>query len=152
MKRLTKGYLRMVTVAAALSIATGCGSSDGVKLAPVTGIVELDGKPVASAKVEFNPVELPGQTKKGQPVIGGSFAITDEEGNYELHFGTGRPGAVLGEHTVKITTMNVNPDAPDSRRERIPRQYNVVTRLNETVTEGDNVVDFSLTSSPTANR
>jgi hypothetical protein len=149
MSVLTTTRLKLAVLVAAVSVAPGCGTSDGLPLAPVTGKVELDGTPLAGARVEFNPVALPEKTRKGKPTISGSFAITDEKGSYSLLFGTGRRGAVVGEHSVKITTLNVIPEDPKSRHEMVPYQYNVQSQLKHTVTDGKNIADFALSSSST---
>jgi hypothetical protein len=121
------------------ALFAGCGSRDDLPLGQVSGVVELDGEPLANARVEFNPIQTREQAattqdgKKNKSIISGSFAITDE-------------------NTVKISTRNVDPDSPGVKRERVPRQYNVQTELTQEVYEGENVADFSLISSTTAKR
>ena len=55
-------------------------------------------------------------------------------------------GAVLGKHTVKISTLDEENDPfGDQGSETVPEKYNKKTTLEATVTEGDNTIDFDLT-------
>jgi hypothetical protein len=75
----------------------GCGDGES-RLVPVSGVVTRDGKPLARALVEFEPV--PGRA--GDPNFNPSSAgITDPEGRFRLDTRFGA-GAVVGEHAVKI--------------------------------------------------
>jgi Carboxypeptidase regulatory-like domain len=64
----------------------GCGG--GSKTSPVSGVVLLDGKPVADATVQFVPQEK-GRDATGQTDKNGEFAIRD--------------GVVPGEYKVVIS-------------------------------------------------
>jgi hypothetical protein len=76
----------------------GCGGSDKPKLAPVTGVVTLDGQPIEGAAVMFMP------TAGGRPAHGS----TDAHGRFELMtFKTG-DGALVGEHRVSVTKMKLS--------------------------------------------
>ena len=57
---------------------SGCGSSEGYTLVPVSGTITLDGQPLAGASVSF-------QRSGGEATVGpGSGAVTDASGKYEL--------------------------------------------------------------------
>jgi hypothetical protein len=58
-------------------VFTGCGGST---VAPVSGRVILDGKPLAGIHVSFQPT---GGGKEQNPG-GGSYAITDDSGGFTL--------------------------------------------------------------------
>ena len=74
--------------------AVGCGGgSDLPELGTVAGVLTDGGKPVAGATVEFYP-------EKGSP----SFATTGADGRFEMTYGAGSPGAVVGQHKVRVTT------------------------------------------------
>ena len=74
---------RAWVVAALLGLVPAGCSDDGPPLAPVSGRVTLDGKPLAGKTVKFIPDPgTPGQ---------GAGATTDAEGNYALL--AARPGA-----------------------------------------------------------
>ncbi|WP_417386336.1 carboxypeptidase regulatory-like domain-containing protein [Gimesia sp.] len=121
---------------------TGCGNS-GPDLATVTGNITLDGQPVADARVEFSPSE--GRTSVG---------TTNADGVYELQFSIDRAGAMIGHHSVKITTERAatggeggEPLVPGSK-ELLPPVYNSKSRLTAEVSPGENTIDFSLQSQP----
>jgi hypothetical protein len=118
---------------------TGCGSPppDNLpKLSKVTGSVTYDGKPLPDALVTFVP-------DSSRP----SSGKTDESGNFTLMFNDKLEGAAVGKHKVTIMTPMV-PSSPTSLPPpRIPAKYNVNSELTEEVKSGDNVIDFTLTSS-----
>ena len=112
---------------------------DGPPLAPVEGTVTLDGEPLPIAVLEFQP-------QRGSP----SYGETDKSGRYHLLYSPVRDGALLGKHTVRITTEGeiVDPDSRETRvvSERVPAKYNVESTLTREVVDDDNVIDFELTS------
>jgi hypothetical protein len=111
----------------------GCGG--GSDVAPVTGTITLDGQPLASAEVIFQPQD-------GRPSTG----LTDGQGRYELVFSRDSKGALIGSHTVRITVPTVDDDGnplPDARP--LPVKYNVESTLTAQVTAGSNLIDFPLT-------
>lgn len=122
-----------------LCLATGCGGgggSDQPDLGTVTGVVTMDGQPLANVVVTFSP-------ENGRP----SVARTDESGNYELGYLAETRGAVIGKHTVSITTPQENPTPPGQvYKDPIPAKYNTKTTLTADVKEGANTFDFQLES------
>src|SRR5262245_25108766 len=88
-------------VAVALS---GCGRWGA---APVSGKVTLNGKPLANAKVTFQPIGTGG--KEAGPA---SVGETNAAGEYTLTMiRKGGAGAVVGKHRVTITALQ--GPAPD---------------------------------------
>lgn len=83
----------------------GCGG--GPVLAPVTGKVTLDGKPLDRIAIEFHP---DGEGPR-------STATTGADGTFTLQTDTGRPGAVVGTHKVVLRDLSLFPDRPISRDE-----------------------------------
>jgi hypothetical protein len=82
----------MVLIAGPLmALSVGC-SKGGPQFATASGIVTLDGKPVAEAGVMFTPVQ-------GGPVASGT---TDENGRFSLRT-LSTNGALIGEHQVSVT-------------------------------------------------
>ena len=67
-------------------------------LAPVSGIVTLDGKPTPDIAVHFQPSADNGADPRFRP---GSYGRTDAEGRYTLETAEGA-GAIVGEHVVKL--------------------------------------------------
>jgi hypothetical protein len=109
-----------------LFLSTGCGGS-GPELGNVMGRVTLDGQPLHSARLNFQP------DGNRSPSTG----YTDSDGRYELLFKRGVDGALLGSHTIQIRTS-------DNRN--VPAKYNDATELVREVKAGDNVINFELTS------
>jgi hypothetical protein len=73
-----------------LAAAGGCGGN--AKMAAVTGTVTFKGQPLASAQVNFAPVE------------GGAIASgqTDSAGRFRLGTQTRDDGAIVGKHRVGV--------------------------------------------------
>ena len=122
---------------ALVALLAGC-APDGPELATVAGTVRLDGQPLEEATVTFIP------SKGGRP----SAARTDPEGRYELVYTRDRNGALLGEHTVRISTFRKGDPEQDIAPvlERVPVKYNIQSELKKTVEPNGNVFDFDLTS------
>lgn len=79
---------------------------------PVSGIVTLDGQPVADATVIFTPVQVSKDTFS-------ATGITDAQGKYSLKTdfspSVTSDGAVAGEYAVTVTKSNKSAsDAPKS--------------------------------------
>lgn len=118
------------------------GCSNGVKtpdLGQVSGTVTLNGKPLDGATVEFIP-------DAGRPSIG----MTDAQGKYKLLFRADQPGAVIGTHSVRITSRRDSSGGEGStplvkaRSETVPQKYNDATTLKVDVKAGSNTHDFPL--------
>src|SRR5262245_22845893 len=131
-------------VAAGVLAACGCGG--GPKLAPVSGVVKLDGAPLAGAAVQFQPVSPDGQTPPGP----GSYGKTDADGRYSLKtVDRDRAGAVVGTHRVSISIAQESSD--DAGRpvvgDKVPSWYNKESALRREVPAGgSSQMDFDLSS------
>jgi hypothetical protein len=131
-------------------LVLGCGNSR--KLAPVSGVVKMDGRPLAGATVGFEPLE----SDKGpndNPTTSG--AKTDENGAYTLETYNGDRGALVGKHKVKISLYKQmqDPDSDARRRsgplqvDKVPERYNKKTQLTIDVPpEGKTDANFDLKS------
>ncbi|MFH1268755.1 MAG: hypothetical protein ABIK89_23770 [Planctomycetota bacterium] len=115
---------------------TGCGS-DGPDRGRVSGEVKLNGDPLPGAELEFQPDD-------GSP----SYGTTDEKGKYDLMYTRDKRGAMIGEHTVRITTTTAGTD-PQGNETKLPQvvppKYNSQSELKKEVKPGKNKVDFELT-------
>jgi len=91
--------IAMITI----GFVAGCGSNDGFKLARVSGVVKVDGKPLKGLRVSFEPIGGAERPYPGPESIG----ITDDEGHFSLAtFNEGsRIGAVVGKCRVRIFTL-----------------------------------------------
>jgi hypothetical protein len=136
----------MWAAAAYMSASLGCESKPH-GLAPVSGIVTLDGQPVSGVRVTFQPSGR--DTDNPGP---GSSAFSDASGRYELKTVRGDDGAIPGLHTVRI--LNPEPEKAGSddgpgppRKEIVPRRYEVSTDLTFDVPpDGTDAANFELTS------
>lgn len=126
--------LAIVALGSTVFVA-GCSNSSPANLpdlAPVSGTVTMDGKPLSSASVLF-------ESANGQVASG----VTDASGRYELTYKGETKGAEIGENTVRITTALDHPTPPDYQ-DPIPKKYNESSELKVTVKPGENTHDFAL--------
>jgi hypothetical protein len=121
-----------------VAICAGCGS-EGPELGEVTGIVTLDGKPLPTVEVVFQP------QAGGRP----SAAYTDKEGRFTMVYTLDREGVLLGTQEVFLrpvpsAELAVNPELTEPPS-RFPRKYTQVFETVE-VKPGQNEFKFELTS------
>ena len=133
-------------------LAVGC-SGDGFKLAPVSGRVTKNGRPLANVRITLQP--------EGENPGPGSAGTTDADGRYTLAVSSQQytgAGAVVGRHQVRIgsilpgegdrpTDPSVgSPDGePLAGKELIPPQYNQDSTLTFDVPPGGtDQADFDL--------
>ncbi|HEX2477061.1 MAG TPA: carboxypeptidase-like regulatory domain-containing protein [Lacipirellulaceae bacterium] len=115
-----------------LAVVVGCDTG-GAEVAPVSGRVTLDGRALASADVSFQP----------DGAQRASSGRTDADGRYQLMFKRGQPGALVGEHTVRISISRELVRNPP----QIPARYDTQSELRREVKAGeDNVFDFELST------
>ena len=123
------GWLPLVLV-----VLTGCsGGKD--RIAPVSGVVRLNGKPLAGASVFFEPI--PSDKETYGP---GAHAITDAEGRFTLMVAAEKTrGAVIGKNTVRISLGDApkgDPGGAHLTRELLPARYNSKSELTFDVPPG----------------
>lgn len=129
-----------------LVLLAGCGG-DSFSVVPVSGMVTLDGQPLADARVAFEPIAAVGELLAGP----GSHGKTDAAGRYRLETLDGRPGAIVGRHRVTISTAVAAPPGGanefETVDERVPPRYlDGGETLEFTVpTGGTDAADFALT-------
>lgn len=118
--------------------SVGCNGS-GPALAPVHGRVTLDGEPVGSATVMFQP------EASGSP----SYGSTDQDGRYVLGYKRRQQGAAIGSHFVRVLADKAipGPDGkPMKRPHPIPARYNNDQVMKREVKRGDNEINIELTT------
>ena len=130
------GHLRLCPLLLLLLLPLGCGKH--YQLAPVSGRVTMDNRPLAQAEVRFYPI--------GGLDFPYSVGVTDDQGNYTLHLGidNNTEGAVVGEHRVTISIdqqKTKSAPAPGARMgarrgELVPGRYNLDSKLTCTVPPG----------------
>ncbi|MCA9236397.1 MAG: hypothetical protein KDA44_13065 [Planctomycetales bacterium] len=103
---------KALAVALILGGLIGCSGPDA-DLAPVEGIVRLDGKPVASGMVTFTPAA--GRSASGW---------IQSDGTFELGTYGDDDGALVGMHQIAVTnaskTASARPDFDNDRPQRKP--------------------------------
>jgi len=116
-------------------------------MAPVSGTVRYNGKPLANAYVSFSPDE---------PGLRAASGSTDANGHYRLTTFDGYDGAMVGKHRVMIRAeeMPVGPhkaaDDITFKRGKLltPLRYSNADTSGltaEVVARKNNVIDFDLT-------
>lgn len=86
----------------------GCARKPDPSLVPASGVVTLDGRPLAHVLVRFTPAE------RGISAAWISEGTTDGEGRYELVSPMG-PGAVAGAHRVTVSEGGVPDEIRDDQ-------------------------------------
>jgi hypothetical protein len=141
---------RLAVLVAACSAAVGCsGSANNQDRLPISGTVTLDGVPLKTGYVVFEP-------KSGQPTQSGGMI---KDGKFEV---PAADGAAPGTYSVAIfagdesTQSNkYEPGTPEfeaaamkiSSKQLVPPRYNVNSELKEEVkADGENHFSFTLTS------
>lgn len=141
---------RVHTAALLICLVTivGCGPKSKA-IAPVSGVVTFNGRPLAGGGITFLPIAPAGTTIAGKS----SIARCDEQGRFQLTTIDDKPGAIVGDHTVQIFGPKTKPvgtsdDGGGSQApELIPRKYNFDSELIFTVpAEGTDKANFDLTS------
>jgi len=94
-----------------------------VNLVTVSGVVTLDGEPIANILVHFQPTS---ETPVDREFSPSSHGVTDAKGRYELEWVDGR-GAVIGEHIVTLVhrdrLMTELDDFIEKTGEVLPRDF-----------------------------
>ena len=125
--------------------AAGCRRVDLPPVADVSGLVTLDGEPLAGADVQFVPDASAGT--EGAPGVG----FTDESGRYELTTAKVR-GAIIGRHKVRVEARGEPQSEWDSLPPLItPERYSdpETSGLAFDVTAGGaNEINLELTTQP----
>ncbi|QDU76737.1 hypothetical protein Pan97_37940 [Bremerella volcania] len=113
----------------------GCGGPSN-PVAPVNGIVTLNGKPVADMVVTFTPI--PGKTES----VGGdnepgksATGNTDSEGKFILSTYERNDGALVGEHKVTVFGSGPDPTPPGN----VPKDFTIEVK------SGTNDIEIKLT-------
>lgn len=130
--------MRRLGIAGCLLWAIGCGP----RVAPVSGIVTLDGDPLPGATITFEPLSgEPGQESTGRTDESGSFALA--------RISNGKPGALVGEHRVHITTISTEEYQDERSRmpkDRVPTHYQDGSLKWEVPANGSETANFDLIS------
>jgi hypothetical protein len=124
-----------------LVLVSGCGDD---RLAPVSGVVLLNGKPLGGARVSFEP-----KAPERPEFAPSSSGLTDADGRFQLRVTVNnQSGAVVGKHTVRISKpeRESGPGEDIPYKEALPARYNHKTTLTFVVPRGGTAeAKFALT-------
>jgi hypothetical protein len=94
----------------ASALAAGCG---GEKLVKVSGTATRHGKPVPNLVINFTP-------EKGLR----SYALTDQEGNFNMIYTNGQEGVIVGTHKVWVQLQTTGSKEDKEHQKRLAKQQN----------------------------
>ena len=138
----------LLIATSALLFVAGCGG-DG-KVAPVSGVVKLNGKPVADVEVLFQPEAGDSTKSPGPPATG----VTGADGRYTLKvIGEAKAGATVGKNYVLFSGKAAAEDFSEDGKKRgkpavsIPPRYSNEAKMQFDVPRGGtSSADFELKS------
>lgn len=102
---------KLILLLIAILLATGCSNKDQLEVAPVSGSVTIDGKPLSSGVVIFTP----GQGRAAKGVISSS-------GTFELSTYQNNDGAIVGSHGVAVVPLQAG-EGDEVVSTKIPPKY-----------------------------
>jgi hypothetical protein len=89
-----------------MGLFSGCGGGASKPpeeiLVPASGTITLDGKPAAAVRVRLTPIN-------DTVSVGGAWAVTKEDGTFELTHWTDKPGIAAGSYLITCSKL-VKPD------------------------------------------
>jgi hypothetical protein len=122
--------MRLISCLVLVLLIASCNNTTP-DVAPVSGRITLDGKPVEFANVTFQP-------EGKSPGVGKS----NKDGYYELIYKRGVVGGPVGQNTVRVTLDTELAHRPNN----IPARYNVDSQLQREIKPGKNEIDLELTT------
>jgi hypothetical protein len=128
-----------------MCLLCGCGGQSEFPIAPVSGVVTCEGKPVPGAQVFFEPL----QTGESALVGKQGYAAANEKGEFVITTYDSGDGAVIGKHAVHVLA----PNAEYSRGFKCPCEFDSKTQPIEVEVQkgGKNEFTFVLPLSKTKN-
>jgi hypothetical protein len=144
---------RVFATVSVLAAVVGCGGSN---IVPVSGVVQLNGKPYKNAIVSFQPTGSKDAPNPGR----GSAGVTDEQGRFKLIYDGEKPGALIGRHRVRIFTQfgsGSSEEGAAGRKaskagsfvERIPPEWNENSEKEfEVPSGGTDAANFDIQTRP----
>lgn len=128
-----------------LLLATACSQPSGPETLPATGLVTLNGEPVAGALVVFTPKFA--EESSGKLA---SQAETDDQGQFEMQTYLGgedyKDGVEPGEYVVTVTKLEVVQDMRRQPKHLLPKKYSLpgTSDLTAVVNEDTSQFQFDL--------
>ncbi len=117
-----------------LILNIGCGGPDkGGPIAPVFGVLLLDGTPFPGVEIVFSPIGVEGNVNPGPY----SFGTTDAQGKFELKTRYGDEGAVIARHLVSFQYPDLESGAMDVLRAELQEAKDAVKTVDEELSAED---------------
>jgi hypothetical protein len=137
---------RLVVLVILCFVSVGCSGGDG--RLPVSGLVSLDGQPLAKGQINFLPSSGTDSPASGAIVENGHYSIPEDKGLMAGKFRV--EVSAMGRTSRKTETLNVatgKMEAVEALESIIPARYNRDTELTAEVKAGAaNEFNFELTS------
>jgi hypothetical protein len=129
-------------------ILMGCGAADNLPREAISGSVAVDGKPLDSGLIIFQP-EGTEATQSGASIVQGKYAIPRDQGlvpgKYKVSISAA--GNTPEKQVDTISNNNMPGMPPVPAKEVIPSAYNSGSLLSAEVKAGSkNEFNFNLTS------
>jgi hypothetical protein len=145
--QITSRFALAPWLALGLSFA-GCGGagSDNLPRQALSGTIKLDGAPLKSGMITFDPLNVPtNPVTVGAPIADGAYSIAKGEGATP---GTYRVTIRSGGAGDAVPVDNAPGGTPKARaKEPVPAKYNEKTELKaEVKADGPNQFDFNLST------
>jgi hypothetical protein len=135
-----------------MALLAGCGGAAPPPVAPVSGVVTIDGQPAGNLSIQFQPEKVAEGT-----VAMGAFGVSDAQGKFELKSQDGRAGAALGSNSVVVFDKNLESEGEPQEGvpvkvvpNRVHPIYSAATTtpVKVTVAEGTTGYEIKLLSRP----
>lgn len=128
--------LPLVLAFALAPAALGCGGGDaGPPIHPVSGLVRVDGRPAAQARVTFHRLG-------GPPTVAVPYAVADAEGAFRPSTRLTGDGAPAGEYALTVVWPEIRVDHGEevAGRDRLGGRYGnpQTSPLKATIRAGEN--------------
>jgi hypothetical protein len=136
----------IVAFALVTCISIGCGPDNSLGRRPVSGQVTLDGAPIESGSIDFQPLQS-GGTSSGGLITNGTYEISEEQ------------GLPVGKYRVTIVAAAPQPTslpagympgdelpAAPPQKQKVPSAWNEKGETIEVKPEGPNKFDFAIES------
>ncbi|MFM9965541.1 MAG: hypothetical protein ACKV2Q_30515 [Planctomycetaceae bacterium] len=110
----------------------GCSAENTLGRQAVKGSVTLDGQPLASGSIRFEPQNVSGiKVSAGAVIHNGQFVILEDQGLPKGSYKVSISSPEGGNQEPSMPAPNVPPP-----RERIPEKYNINTTLTVEIPTG----------------
>ncbi len=121
-----------------LGVAVGCGPGHDFEMAPVRGVVRVNGAPLQGGRVMFAPVATGGSLKSGKP----GFADIAADGSYVVSTYGHEDGAVVAPHWVTVLSL----DSQAAKQQMLGASRVTAPQRQTVIADQENVIEIELSS------